>query len=603
MNNERYDVVIIDSGVTLDNNHDNALGVSIFRNEFGKIVISNNIEDNIDHGTGIYGIIKHHHPEAKIFSIKVCHVKASLPELEDLVYALKYVSKYVKCKVVNISLALNLTEDARLLNELEDVCDELNLQGVVIISSFDNWGSLSFPAAFRSVIGVTTGENCHKCTDIEYLHDDTVNVCAYGAEQRVLSAYGNHILSKGNSLACAHVTGIVTSFISNSMNREAVLSSLKKIAIREHTNNDYCYVENVPIVNFKKVAIFPFNKEMHSLIRFDEMLPFEIVGVFDTKYSGYVNSNTNDLLHINHNEGYMIQNLENINYESFDTIVIGHTDRIENIKAISNLVALLIEDCMRYNKFIYSFDNRKEKVNNYTQYYFPLAEKRGLKKVPFGKLYRNPKPVLGIFGTSSRQGKFSVQLILRKMFLQMGYSVGQIGTEPSSLLFGMDACFHFGYNACSEITRYETISYINQKMNEIVNKNVDIIIVGCQSRTIPVDNGNLNNFTLPQLEFLYATYPDIFILCVNPWDDLNYIDRTIKFLEASVDGKVIALVVYPYDLILNSVKTTFEMVPLSKERYEIYKEQLKEMFAVPVFNLSCVEDYYAMLQNVISELD
>ena len=53
--------------------------------------------------------------------------------------------------------------------------------------------------------------------------------------------------------------------------------------------------------------------------------------------------------------------------------------------------------------------------------YCPVVRKEHMPGNRFGKLYRCPKPVLGIFGTSSRQGKFTLQLYLRK----------ELGSVPS----------------------------------------------------------------------------------------------------------------------------------------------------------------------------
>jgi len=50
------------------------------------------------------------------------------------------------------------------------------------------------------------------------------------------------------------------------------------------------------------------------------------------------------------------------------------------------------------------------------------------KIVPFGKLYKNDIPILGIFGTRSKQGKWSLQMELRKRLLADGYVVGLLGT-------------------------------------------------------------------------------------------------------------------------------------------------------------------------------
>lgn len=47
------------------------------------------------------------------------------------------------------------------------------------------------------------------------------------------------------------------------------------------------------IFKIKKAALFPFNKEMHSILRFEDKLDFEITDVYDTKYSLRVGKNTN----------------------------------------------------------------------------------------------------------------------------------------------------------------------------------------------------------------------------------------------------------------------------------------------------------------------
>ena len=54
-------------------------------------------------------------------------------------------------------------------------------------------------------------------------------------------------------------------------------------------------------------------------------------------------------------------------------------------------------------------------------------------------------PVLGVFGTSPSQGKFTLQLRLREHLAALGLTVGQVGTEHQSLLFGMDDGFPLGH--------------------------------------------------------------------------------------------------------------------------------------------------------------
>lgn len=65
--------------------------------------------------------------------------------------------------------------------------------------------------------------------------------------------------------------------------------------------------------------------------------------------------------------------------------------------------------------------------------------------------------------------------------MEAGYNIGQIGTEPSALLYGMDYVFPMGYNSSVYIKEYETVRYLNYVLNELCMNKKDIILVGSQS--------------------------------------------------------------------------------------------------------------------------
>ena len=75
-----------------------------------------------------------------------------------------------------------------------------------------------------------------------------------------------------------------------------------------------------------------------------------------------------------------------------------------------------------------------------------------------------------------------------------------------------------------------------------------MIIVGSQSGTLPYDVGNLAQFTISQMNFLLGTQPDAVILCVNAFDEYEYVERTINYIENVVNCKVIAIVLFPVTL-------------------------------------------------------
>lgn len=220
----------------------------------------------------------------------------------------------------------------------------------------------------------------------------------------------------------------------------------------------------------------------------------------------------------------------------------------------------------------------------------------------FGMLYRISKPVVGILGTSSRQGKFTLQLKLRELLLERGYSIGQIGTEPSALLYGMDYVFPMGYNSSVYIQGFDVIRYTNYIINILCQKNIDLILIGSQSGTVPFDTGNIIQYNIPQYDFLAGTLPDIVILCINPFDDINHIARTIKFIESSVDCKVLSLVVFPMTIRDDWSAVFGGKKILNDNEFNNIKEELSQFFNVSIYNLGNVNHINELLDEIINYL-
>ena len=216
----------------------------------------------------------------------------------------------------------------------------------------------------------------------------------------------------------------------------------------------------------------------------------------------------------------------------------------------------------------------------------------------FGMLYEVSKPVLGVFGTSSKQGKFTLQLELRIRLQQLGYKVGQIGTEPQSLLFGFDSVFPIGYNSTVHMSPESMILYLNNIINELCEKS-DIIIVGAQSGTVPYNSLNISRIPIKQISYLYATQPDAVVLCVNPYDPYDYVKRTIGFIESGANCKVLGLVVFPMTIM---EEWSLGYVPKykmnEKERNEL-KDNLQAYFNIPVFHLDDTEDICNLTKHII----
>lgn len=583
-------IVIVDSGISdeVDNSDSHKESEKVF-SEHG-----NNI-----HGLAIMSVIRKGCGDlADIISVSIGDFSKEVSE-NELISVLENIEHSYTPDILNLSLGITVCHEkdrfARVLNKLVR-------KGTIIISAFDNAGSVSYPAAFDNVIGVVCGEECRKINDFEFFEDDIVNIGAKGDLQRVMVKGKFTAVMSGSSLACAHVTVQCAKFLAKGIvGRYAVLDEFRKIAIDYHERLANPTIPKVPY-RINEAIFFPFNKEMHSIARFYQQLPFKIAGFYDTKYSGRVGASVRNLLKDNNAYDGVIHNISDIDWNgTFDTIVIGHVLQLQDRLKTDYFEQLYVKGS-EYNKNIYAFDDfsRLHPIND--TFFCPRIDKDNLPPNRQGKLYRISKPVLGVFGTSSKQGKFCLQLMIYEKLSQLGYVLGRVGTEASSLLFDMDYVYPMGYNSSVYLIELESILYLNYIMHCLDEKENDLIMVGSQSGTVEYDYGNVALYNFPQKTFLLGTLPDIIVLCVNSYDDENYISRTINYLEASVDCKVIALVVFPMmiDKKWNSDYQVQRKMGLEDQRTII--SDYNKKFRLPVFSLDCDSDIDALVACILQTL-
>ena len=338
---------------------------------------------------------------------------------------------------------------------------------------------------------------------------------------------------------------------------------------------DFLAEENKKIIpKIRKAALFPFNKEMTGLLTFRNNLTWMIEGIYDTKYSGHIGLKVSGLYD---DYQYVIRNIDECDWESIDTMIIGHVSEQEGLLG-RDIKEQLLNLCLKHNISVYSYDN--ESITKYNE----LFEEKGLFLYSaadisqhidnaFGKLYMIKTPVLGFFGTTKHQGKFTTQLQLRYKLMEKGFTVGQLGTEPNSGLFGIDETYPFGYNGITIQNKFQEIIHVNYLMHRIDTQNPDIILVGSQSGTIPMAYYNIGQLPLNQISFLIATKPDGVVICVNVDDQFEYVKRTIQAVESIGKNKVIAISIYPFSYkngwgVINKKKTKVDSTYLNNKKIE-----------------------------------
>ena len=158
----------------------------------------------------------------------------------DLIDVLTYIfEKNICVDIINLSLGVSYSENKK---ELYDACQRLFDRGTIIVSAFNNDGSISYPAAFNNVVGVTSGELCFSTNEFEYFDDSILNVAAKGGIQRLCWIEPQYIFLGGNSFACAHVTNKIIEFMHRGIKSyHAILnefmSSLNVPTISKETEN------------------------------------------------------------------------------------------------------------------------------------------------------------------------------------------------------------------------------------------------------------------------------------------------------------------------------------------------------------------------------
>ncbi|MDR2808689.1 MAG: S8 family serine peptidase [Spirochaetaceae bacterium] len=567
-------IAFLDSGI--DATHPVFAGIPITQMLYdnGTWIQEDEYQPTMGHGTGVASILAKNTFDFAITSF-VLFEEGLSASIDRYISALEFIlNAKTQYDIIHMSISLRMYNPV-----LENLCKALHKKGCVLVGAFDNSGYISYPAAFSTVIGVDASPLCKTSADYRTL-SGPVDLLAKGGAQRVAWLNHGYTLMQGSSFAAAYITAHSI----NALHKGVALSTLFPLC--------ECLSGSTPQktegVSWKdkihKAVAFPYNKETSSLVRFSELLSFELVDLYDTKLSGSLGR----IIKCFDESGrqYTVKNIDACDFDAFDTFIMGHTHDLEYFSK-EQIRTPLIEKCIQNKKNLFCFDN--ESIDEPMQFRFlqagvdliyPTIDYTVPEKL--GKLYYINTPVLGIFGTSSQQGKYTLQLSLRKQFLHDGYTVGQLGSEPESLLFGMDKVYAYGFQGTS-LYGYKTIEYLNQCMADMDRKQYDILIVGSQSGTIPLQYSCLSTIPLESINFLLGTRPDAIILCVNYHDTIEDIKRTICALESLGKSKVIACSVFPQGYasqwdILRGVKRFIESSVL-----EIFIQQLSQALSIPCY--------------------
>lgn len=216
------DVIIIDSGIDKNLFREEIIGGVSFKISKNKIVKSNDFADNNGHGSACASIIKSVAKDTKIYAIKILDENANT-NVNLLEQALYHCLK-LDYRLINLSLA---TLDSSGAKRLEKLCKKLKRHGKIIVASVYNGYDSSFPACFKSVIGVKVSV---MQSPREFWFNKNYEIQCVG---NITPCFTNRNLKKyvlfgGNSKAAAHITG----YIANLLKKILMLKQKKCLKIK-----------------------------------------------------------------------------------------------------------------------------------------------------------------------------------------------------------------------------------------------------------------------------------------------------------------------------------------------------------------------------------
>lgn len=540
-------IAVIDTGFNSNYIGKNKFSGYTLNVKNGEMFISSNYNDKIGHGTAVGCILDKIVDNAEIVMIKFDYKYCEKYGFDKwLCLALEYIFCNEKFDVINISFGFYHCFD---IKRLKDICEKLKEEGTVITASYDNNGAYSYPSMFENVIGVCCSHNLNKK---QYAFDELkLNILKPIKKWNLPKICGDYNNVSGNSFVTPEVTGQIYNLLQSGVAISEISCELKKHADFLLFSESSESTTDINKLEIGKVITYPFNKEIRVIARNEEELSYKIVGYYDEPVLGNVGKSIGDFLNCDNNSE--IISSKNIDWNGdFDTVILGHSGLLSNLLGF-DIKEYFIRMCLNYKKNLYMFDedeyingesfiNIEEKFNSNGNWI-----KKPLKNININysneldcMLYNINCPVLCVAGTSSEQGKFTIQLALRK-YLKKKYNVCNFATEPSGKLLGCEGMYTFGYNTFMPCDGWKNIIAVNHEIHKLESYSPDLIITGLQSRTIVPEVAAFKSYPIKQQEFLMGCACDTYILCFNKSDSIRFIRRTIKYLESIFPSRVLCL--------------------------------------------------------------
>jgi uncharacterized NAD-dependent epimerase/dehydratase family protein len=598
-------IAVVDSGIVPDHPKIGPIkgGTSLSVGPNGEIVCHDNHADCVGHGTACAGIIRSKAPQAQLYSVRI--FDASLSADGRLLIAAIEWALAQGMDLINLSLG---TTQVRHRDALARVCRKATDQGVLLVAAQHNQGRQSYPAILPEVIGVGAGK-LRGSYDYHYRQGEVIECLARGDLQRVCWHEPAQVMMGGTSFAAPHITGLVA--LIRQAYPGAPLTQVRQL-LQTHAqpkaSQPSLPTPSSPAASapdaadrfawIRKAALYPYNKEMHALVRGRDLLSFEIVGVADPVGKGLVGQDAAEAIGLPPMGRKILPRLAPALAEA-DTVILSYVDELSRISK-KDLLRQYVRTALEQGVHVFSLlalpreryaDLYETAHNKGLHLYYPeLSSDEIRQTLNLAPCYPAVDvPVLGVMGTSSQQGKFTLQLALRRRLLELGYTIGQIGTEHHAELFGMDCAFPMGYAASIQMPLDYYVPFLDTKMRQICQrKRPHLLLTGAQSGTIPYEVHEPQTHTLPSIAFLMGVKPDACLLVVNSVDTDDYIQDTIDGIRALCQAPTLLLAISNQEKHMQTAYGRTAVKPRRMNEEEICRklQYLQQKFGLPAISIT-----------------
>jgi uncharacterized NAD-dependent epimerase/dehydratase family protein len=569
--------------------------------------------DCAGHGTACAGIIRRKAPAAALYSVRIFD-ESLQADSRLLISAIEW-SIEQGMDIINLSLG---TTEVTQRDALLQLCQQAADQGILMVAAEHEEGRESYPAHLPQVIGVGAGP-LQGLYDYYYRPRAAIEYIARGDLQRLCWLEPPEVILAGTSFAAPHITGLlalirqahpsaglaqVREILHNHALPEATRASVPRTASLPRPEASFTYIQ--------KAALYPYNKEMHSLVRGRDLFGFEIVGVGDPVGKGLVGQDAGEAIGLPP-AGLPIMPSLAAALRGADTLILGYMDQLSRIRK-KDLLREAVQTAIDQGVHVFSLlalpheqyaDLYEQAEAKGLRLYYPSLSSKEIRQTLRSADHwpQVDVPVLAVTGTSSQQGKFTLQLALRRRLLELGYRVGQIGTEHHSALFGMDCAFPMGYAASIEMPLDYYAPYLDAKMREINHrKQPDLILVGTQSGTVPYNVCEPQTHTLPTLAFLTGVKPQACLLVVNSVDADDYIQDTIDGIRALCQTPTLLLAMSDQAKHIRTAygRTSIKPQPMAAAEVRDKLNRLEQTFGLPAVSIADEADIHRGVEVVIN---